>query len=347
MSSSCASSPAVGTALADKSASGAFVRKAAMFRDFVASNGSTEYLPESGRYLLYISYACPWACRCLAYIKIKGLEDAIRVAVVAPVWQRTKPSTDNHKGWVFDDSVEGATADPIFGAKTMREVYEKSKGGETAARFTVPVLFDTKSGRIVSNESSEIIRMLNTEFNAFAKHPEIDLYPTEHRAEIDAMNAEIYAAINDGVYKCGFAEQQAPYDEASAALFAALEKYDALLATRRFLVGSVITEADIRFVQTLLRFDEVYVVHFKTNSKPIRYFSHLAPYLADVYQSASLASTVNMHHIKHHYFLSHPELNPAGIVPRGNNEVAFLASCKHGREALGGAENGSVFYRGK
>jgi putative glutathione S-transferase len=280
---------------------------------------------------LYVSYACPWANRCLAVRALKGLESVVDVAVVSPVWDFTKPGVDEHRGWVFDPSFKDSTPDPLFGARTLRDVYEKLSGDMTVKKFTVPLLVDRKQGRIVNNESSEIIRMFNTEFNSLSSKPELDLYPEALREEIDKINAHIYDTVNNGVYKCGFATKQEPYDIAFRSLFDALEHYDEVLGSRRFLLGDKLTEADIRFVMTLVRFDEVYVVHFKCNKKPIRYFKNLFDYTCDVYQQG-IGPTINIAHIKNHYYGSHVKLNPYGIVPLGSADYTDFGRA-HGRDS--------------
>lgn len=303
--------------LAEVSATGAFVRTESACRDAVSGEPGAQFPAVAGRYVLYVSYACPWASRVLAVRAMKGLEHAIDLAVVAPIWDATKPDVDAHRGWVFDAAVPGATADPVFGSRTMRGVYDAC--GAAVAKFTVPALLDKVSGRVVNNESSELVRMLNSQFNHLAANPSLDFYPEHLRAEIDAVNDDIYNAINNGVYKCGFAQSQAAYNEAFAALFDALRRYEARLSSQRYLVGGVLTEADIRLFVTLVRFDAVYYVHFKCNGGLIRAdFPALHAYTRDIYQTPGVASTVHMGHIKEHYFGSHAKLNPFGIIPLGS-----------------------------
>ena len=329
-----ASSPATSVDATD--AKGAFVRKEATFRNVVSPDAGAEYPAEAGRYLLYVAHACPWACRCLAMRKLKGLEAAIDVVVVNPVWARTNPDSadDEHRGWTIDEGV-----DPIFGARTMREVYDRStpEGGPKASVYSVPVVFDTKTKTIVSNESSEIIRFMNTAFNAFAKFPDYDAYPEALRAGIDAMNERTYNSINNGVYRCGFAKSQEAYDGAVSELFERLDEVEAVLQKQRWLVaGSAApTEADIRLFVTIVRFDEVYVVYFKTNKKCIREYPALQAWLRSVYQynNGVLQDTVNMDGIKQHYYRSHPVLNSYGVVPAGPGTLASLAA-PHGRDSL-------------
>ena len=300
---------------------GAFVRTASGIRNFVSASGP--YPPAAGRYVLFISWACPWACRCAAVRALKGLEGAIALAVVAPVWRETRPAADGHRGWVFDPASEpDATADPVFGAATLRDVYDRAAehGSPRVAKFTVPLLLDRETRTIVNNESSEIMRMLNAEFNAFASRPHVDLYPPHLAAAIDAVNERVYGAINDGVYRCGVATTQAAYDAAEAALFAALAWADELLGRSRFLCGATLTEADIRLAVTLFRFDAVYVVHFKTARALVREMPHLHGFMLDVAQQPGVRGTINVDDIKRHYFLSHPTLNPRGIIPRTADE---------------------------
>lgn len=218
----------------------------------------------------------------------------------------------DERGWKFfaDDP------DPVNGFIFLAEGYEKSSPG-FADRVTVPVLWDRQEERIVNNESSEIIRMLNTEFNEFAKHPEVDLYPEESREEIDRLNERIYDAVNNGVYRCGFATTQEAYEEAFAILFEALDELDDLLGRHRFLTGPAITEADWRLFVTLIRFDPVYVGHFKCNQRRIADYANLGPYLRELYQQPGIAATVNLDHIKRHYYMTHPTINPTRIVPVG------------------------------
>jgi glutathionyl-hydroquinone reductase len=317
-------------------AKGAFVRKEATFRSVVSAEPGAEFPPEAGRYILYVAYACPWACRCLALRKLKGLEDAIRVVVVDPVWKRTRPDDENdqHSGWTIGEGV-----DPIFGARTVRDVYDKStpEGGPQASVFSVPIFFDTKRNVIVSNESSEIIRFLNTAFDAIATKPTFDAYPVALRGAIDAMNDRVYNSVNNGVYRCGFAKSQEAYDVAVSELFERLDELEVLLAKQRWLVaGSELpTEADIRLFVTIVRFDEVYVVYFKCNKKAIREYPALQAWLRSMYQFAdgALQDTVVMPAIKEHYYRSHPVLNTYGVIPAGPNTLADLVK-PHGRDAL-------------
>ncbi len=290
----------------------AFRRTESTFRNWVTPDGSPGptgeggFRAEPGRYHLYVSLACPWAHRTLIVRALEGLEEVISVDVVNPYM--------GPEGWNFE-RVPGATGDTVNGARFLHEIYTRAEP-DFSGIVTVPVLWDRQQGTIVNNESSEIIRMLDTAFDAFARHP-VDLRPAPLRAEIDALNAVIYDDVNNGVYKAGFARDQRAYEAAFDALFARLDELDARLATRRFLLGGEPTEADWRLFPTLLRFDPVYVGHFKCNLRRIADYPHLSGYLRDLYQWPGIADTVNLEHIKIHYFTSHPALNPSGIVPKG------------------------------
>eukprot|EP00794_Sanderia_malayensis_P011152 gene11152-12324_t len=307
---------------------GAFIRKDAVFRNFI---GTEEYIAEPKRYHLYISYACPWAHRTLIYIKLKGLEDVISVNVV-DYFLDFKTST----GWKFSPEKIDCTADTVNNFQYLRQVYELSQGGrEYAGRVTVPVLFDTKTKTIVNNESSEIIRMLNTEFNAFCKTEDqaaLDLYPEALKDEINELNSWIYPMINNGVYRSGFAKSQEAYDIAVKELFVGLDKVESILSNKRYLTGPTVTEADIRLFTTLVRFDHVYHGHFKCNKKRIIDFPNIFGYVRDMYQFRGIGETVNMLHICRHYMESHQFINPYGIVSIGP-DIDF--SSPHGRESIG------------
>ncbi|MBX9929974.1 MAG: glutathione S-transferase family protein [Methylobacterium sp.] len=291
------------------STGGRFKRADAKFRNWVTAEGSPGpsgeggFPAEAGRYHLYVSLACPWAHRTLIVRALKGLEDAISVSVVDPHM--------GDEGWVFDNS-PGATPDAVNGASRLYEVYLKADPG-FSGRVTVPVLWDKSRSTIVSNESAEIIRMLDAAFEA----PGPSLYPEALRPEIDAMNARVYDAINNGVYKAGFATKQEAYEEAFEALFAELDALDERLDRQRYLCGIDLTEADIRLFTTLVRFDPIYVGHFKCNRRRIADYRNLSHYLRDLYALPGVAGTVNLTHIKRHYYESHPTINPTGIVPLG------------------------------
>lgn len=287
---------------------GAFVRRATSFRGWIGNGPDAEFPAEPGRYHLYVSYACPWAHRTLLTRKLKGLEDVISYDVVDHFL--------DERGWTFAQSTEAATADTVNEKQTLRELYLMADASYVGS-ITVPVLWDKKTSTIVNNESSEIIRMLNAAFQEFARYPEVDLLPEAYQSEIDALNEWIYPSINDGVYRSGFARSQEAYDTAVTALFEALERAEDILSTRRFLTGEQLTEADIRLFPTLVRFDPVYATHFKCNRKRIVDFPHLWGYTRDIYQMPGVAETVNMEHIRRHYYESHKSVNPCGIVPHG------------------------------
>ena len=298
---------------------------------------------------LYVAYACPWAQRALIVRTLKGLEDVITVTVVYPIWQKTSDDPlDEHHGWVFGDSENnsgkplvntiglggpfpaaypGNDPDPILGAKSIREVYEKVN--DTDGKYTVPILWDKKLNTIVSNESSEIIRMLNSEFNEFAKNPNLDLYPNKNIQQIEDANDWIYPNINDGVYRCGFAITQPAYDAAIDDLTKAFDKLESILKKQRFVAGNTMTLADVRLFVTLLRFDEVYFVYFKTNTRSVAHTPAVLNYCRDIYQMPGVAETVNMEQIKLHYYASHPNLNRWSIVPRGSNFESLLKEPHH------------------
>jgi len=299
--------------------SGEFVRKPTSFRAQINRDETADFPPEAGRYHLYVSLACPWAHRTLIVRKLKGLEDVISVDVVDPLL--------DSRGWSFEQSIPGATGDRLADRSLLREVYLAADPGYEGA-ITVPVLWDRKSEVIVNNESSEIIRMQNREFDDFAKCPEVDLYPASLRDEIDALNDWIYPEINNGVYRCGFAQKQQAYSHAVQILFAALDRVEAILERSRYLCGDQLTEADVRLFTTLVRFDCVYVLHFKCNIRRLVDYPNLWGYTRDIFQLPGVAETVNLEHIKLHYFASHRQINPLGIVPDGP-DLDFTAP--HGR----------------
>ncbi|MBK3774219.1 glutathione S-transferase family protein [Azospirillum brasilense] len=299
-----------------KNSGGAFVRPETQFRNWVRADGSTPFQPEAGRYHLFVSLACPWAHRTLILRKLKGLEDAIGVTVVDPLMRE--------EGWTFPEP------DPITGSTRLHEVYTKADP-TYSGRVTVPVLWDKTTGTIVSNESAEIVRMLNREFDAFGD-ASLDFYPAELAEEIDRLNAFVYDRVNNGVYKAGFATSQEKYEQAFDALFAALDELDERLAGRRYLLGNRQTEADWRLFTTLVRFDAVYVGHFKCNLRRIADYPNLSGYLRDLYQVPGVAETVDFHHIKRHYYASHTMINPTGVVPKG---PALDLDSPHGRDSVG------------
>ncbi|QDZ02087.1 glutathione S-transferase family protein [Nitratireductor mangrovi] len=291
---------------------GRFVRSQSQFRDWVTADGSPApgrergFKAEPGRYHLYVSYACPWAHRTLIFRVLKKLEDAISVSVVDYFM--------GDDGWTFVER-DGATGDPLYGSDFLHQIYTRADP-HYSGRVTVPVLWDKKQETIVSNESSEIIRMFNSAFDEWGDASR-DFYPAELRSDIDRWNDRIYEAVNNGVYKCGFARSQEAYEEAFAALFEALGEVEAQLARSRYLVGDRLTEADWRLFTTLARFDPVYVGHFKCNLRRIADYQNLSNYLRELYQVPGIAETVNMFHIKQHYYGSHESVNPTRIVPVG------------------------------
>ncbi len=292
-----------------KSSGGRFVRKDSAFREWVRADGSTPFAPEAGRYHLYVSLACPWAHRTLIVRRLKRLEDAISVSVVHPFMGK--------EGWTFEnpDGTPGCIEDTVNGARVLHEIYTRADP-RYSGRVTVPVLWDRERETVVNNESSEILRMFNREFDALGD-ASVDLYPEALREAIDAMNAYVYPRVNNGVYRCGFATTQEAYAEAFAELFEALDRLDRELGERRYLVGDRITEADWRLFTTLVRFDAVYVGHFKCNLRRIADTPNLSGYLRELYQLPGVAETVSFEHIKRHYYESHDTINPTGVVPIG------------------------------
>lgn len=307
-----------------KKVKGEFTRSESTFRNWVTKDGSPgssgvgDFIAEPGRYHLYVSYACPWAHRTLIFRALKGLEDVISVSVVHPLMPE--------ESWVFAE-YPGATKDHVNQAHFLYENYRLADP-QFNSLVTVPVLWDKKKRTIVNNESSEIIRMLNSAFNDYAKS-DIDYYPDSLRQDIDSINSLVYHDVNNGVYRCGFATTQDAYNRAFDRLFDALEELEARLSLRRYLVGNQITEADWRLFTTLVRFDAVYYSHFKTNKKRLIDYSNLWSYARELYQVPGVAQTVNMDHIKMHYFGSHRSINPTGIIPNGP-EIDFM--LPHGRE---------------
>ncbi|TGD48747.1 glutathione S-transferase family protein [Halobacteriovorax sp. Y22] len=289
---------------------GAYDRIPRSFRDTISKDHDT-FKPESGRYHLYVSYACPWAHRTLIYRKLKGLEEHISVSVVSPDML--------DMGWTFETNISGATGDDLYGLNYLQEIYTKADP-EVSTSVTVPVLWDKKTQRIVNNESSEIIRIFNKEFNELTGNTD-DYYPKELASEIDELNDFIYPNINNGVYRSGFAKKQEAYESAVTRLFDALDKVEEKLEGNRFLLGERLTEADLRLVPTLLRFDCVYVTHFKCNLKRIKDYKNLSRYLKELYEMKAISETTNFEHIKRHYFYSHEDINPYRIVALGPSEI--------------------------
>ena len=294
-------------------ADGRFHREPTRFRNWITADGSPgptgegDFRAEAGRYHLYVSLACPWAHRTLIFRKLKKLTDAIGVSVVEPRMLA--------EGWEFNES----WPDHLYGKRRLYEIYQMTKPDYTG-RVSVPVLWDKARETIVSNESADIIRMLNSAFDAFGDSS-LDFYPENLRAEIDALNETVYENINNGVYKAGFAPSQEAYEEAFSALFNTLDDLDLRLDEQRFLLGDRLTEADWRLFTTLVRFDAVYYVHFKCNRRRIFDFPNLSGYLRDLFQVPGVKDTVDFEHIKQHYYFSHDRINPTRIVPLGPLQI--------------------------
>ncbi|RHZ43812.1 hypothetical protein Glove_853g14 [Diversispora epigaea] len=298
---------------------GEFRRKPSSFRNHIKKDPNAEFAPEKDRYHLFISWACPWAHRTVVVRALKGLENVIGLSVVDYFL--------GEKGWSFTPPVEiPGTSDK---AQHLSDIYYYNSDYE--GRFTVPVLWDKKLKKIVNNESSEIIRMLNDGFDDFVPETKgLTFYPENLRSQIDDINEWVYDTVNNGVYKCGFAASQAAYDKNITPLFNSLDRLEEILSKNKFLVGSTLTEADIRLWTTIIRFDPVYHTHFKCNLKSIEYnYPHLLNWARRIYQMPKIASTVNMHHIKHHYFESHKQINPTGIVPIRNGPDLGLPVIDH------------------
>ena len=295
---------------------GRFVRSESQFRSTIEKGG--EFEPESGRYHLYVSYACPWAHRALIFRKLKGLEPHIDVSVVKPLMVEN--------GWEFG---EAPLNEPLYGLDFMYELYLKADSNYSG-RVTVPVLWDKKTQTIVNNESAEIIRIFNSSFNELTGNTE-DFYPQDLRSKIDDVNEWVYNSINNGVYKSGFATTQDAYEEAFDELFTALDRVERILSKQRYLAGNQLTEADWRLFTTLVRFDAVYFGHFKTNKQRIVDYPAMWNYLLELYQYPGVKETVVMDQIKTHYYASHKTINPTQVVPKGP-DIDF--EQPHDREAL-------------
>ncbi len=287
------------------SAKGEFVRAAYPFRGRITADGSSGYPAEAGRYHLYISWACPWAQRTAIVRKLLGLDDVISLSVVDPL--------RDGRGWAFREG-EGHGLDPVNGFSFLREAYEATEPGYDG-HISVPVLWDKLQGRIVSNNFPDITIDLDTQFRRWAN--DVELYPAELRAEIDEINALVYERVNNGVYRCGFAQSQQAYHEAVTALFETLDRLEARLAGQRFLVGTTLTEADVRLWVTLARFDSVYYSHFKCSIRRLTEYPALWAYARDLYAIPAFRETTNFDHIKRHYFMTHSRINPTRIVPEG------------------------------
>ena len=282
-----------------KSTGGKFERKASQFRNWIASD--SVFMPEAGRYHLYVSLACPWAHRTLIFRKLKSLENLIDVSILSPRMLEN--------GWQFDKP------EPLYNFDYAYQIYTKADP-DYSGRVTVPILWDKQRETIVSNESAEIIRMFNSAFNALTGNMD-DYYSEALHHEIDVINAFVYDNINNGVYKCGFATTQVAYDDAFESLFSALDEVEMRLSQQRYLLGDMLTEADWRLFTTLVRFDAVYVGHFKCNRQRIADYPNLSNYLRELYQYEGISETVNIQHIKEHYYYSHESINPTRIIPKG------------------------------
>jgi len=305
----------------DEQVDGTFARQEDAFTGWVTADGRSGYPAAAGRYHLYVSLACPWAHRTIIVRRLKGLANAIGMTVVDPI--------RDDRGWAFRAG-PGMGPDPVNGFAFLAEAYTATDP-QYRGRVTVPVLWDTVTRRIVSNNDDDIMRMLETEFDAFAESSDLDFYPAEHRGEIDALNAEIYESVNNGVYRAGFATEQAAYTSAARDVFNQLDRLDERLATRRYLLGEHPVESDWRLFVTLIRFDAVYVGHFKCNLRRIADYPNLSGYLRDLYQFRDVAATVDFDHIKRHYYMTHDEINPTRIVPIGPQ---LDLTAPHGRERL-------------
>jgi glutathionyl-hydroquinone reductase len=298
---------------------GEFKRESAQLRNWVTSDGSAGKTGEAGfkaekdRYHLYVSLACPWAHRTLIFLQLKDLTDYISVSVVSPDMLE--------HGWEFDKS-NHSTGDKLFDYDYLHQVYTRHQSDYTG-RVTVPVLWDKQHNRIVSNESADIIRMLNTAFNAVTGNNN-DFYPADLQPQVNEINELVYHNINNGVYRCGFATSQQAYEKAYQQLFTALDKVEALLSRQRYLTGSLITEADWRLFTTLIRFDAVYHGHFKCNKQRLADYPNLSGFSRELYQWPGVADTVNFYHIKRHYYYSHTMINPSQVVPVGP-DIDYLA----------------------
>ncbi len=308
-----------------KDSKGRFLRNPTTFRNWITADGSSGFKAESDRYYLYVSFACPWAHRTLIMRRLKGLEDAIGLSIVDPLMAE--------EGWEFSN-YPGSIPDSVNGASYLRDIYAKADSKYTG-RVTVPVLWDKQTNTIVNNESREIIRMFDREFEAFAQN-KVNFCPEELQEEIDQTIDAIYNPINNGVYRAGFATTQEAYEEGVTQLFETLDYWEGVLGKQRYLCGEHITEADWCMFTTLLRFDPVYYVHFKCNIRHIWDYPNLWNYLKELYQYPGVKETCNLDHIKRHYYISHPHINPSGIVPKGpainfeepNNRFSLTAAVE-------------------
>jgi putative glutathione S-transferase len=299
--------------LAPRDRQGAYIRPATQFHNRISTD--SDHPPADDRYHLYVGMSCPWAHRTLVVRALKGLEDVISISIVTPV-----PESG---GWVFNQ--------PEQGCQTLAELYQLSQT-DYSGRSTVPILWDKQTKQIVNNESAEIIVMLNSELNQFAKHPELDLYPLELRSQIDHFNEKIYETVNNGVYRCGFAQTQSAYEQACQELFTTLDELDKILATNRYLCGDRLTLADVRLFTTLFRFDIAYYGLFKCNQRRIQDYSYLGAYLRDIYQIGGVAATCDLESVKRDYYGNLFPLNPGGLIPLDPDVTNLLAP--HNRHLL-------------
>ena len=296
---------------------GEFVRQGDQFRDWVGADSSSEYVAEPSRYHLYVSLACPWAHRTIIARKLKGLESVVGMTVVHPI--------RDERGWKFFTDT-----DKITGFEFLSEIYQATEP-HYDARVTVPVLWDCVRKRIVNNSEVDIVRMFNSSFDEWANDG-IDLYPVDQRSEIENLENFVYEKINNGVYRAGFAKNQATYNSAVVALFEALDWIEEYLSINRYLCGKTITAVDWNLFVTLVRFDCVYYSHFKCNQRRIADYSHLWGYLRELYQHPGITETVDFSQIKQHYFITQTHINPHGIIPLGPLDIDF--SMPHGRELV-------------
>ena len=284
---------------------GTYKRENSVFRDWISEEEGAEFLPESGRYHLYISHACPWAHRTLIFRVLKNLEDHISVDVVHPEMLEN--------GWAFNTKFSDTTGDSLYGKEFLSEIYTQANNNITC-RVTVPILLDKKSKKIVSNESADIIRIFNSSFDKITGNTE-DFWPKNLQKEIEPINKRIYETLNNGVYRAGFATSQSSYDEAVTKLFDTMEWLEEILSNNRFLLGDRVTEADWRLFPTLARFDSVYHFHFKCNRKRLIDYKNLWAYTRDLYQTFGISKTVHLNHAIRHYYYSHASINPHQIIP--------------------------------
>jgi putative glutathione S-transferase len=298
---------------------GTWVRPPSTFRDWISSDGSTAYAAEPGRYHLYVAWACPWAHRTMIGRRLKGLEDVIDVSFVDPI--------RDERGWAFTGE---PYVDRLHGWRYLSEAYVATDPSYEG-RFSTPVLWDEQTGRIVNNESADILRMMSTSFGELASS-DVELVPDEHRDEIDALNRRTYETVNNAVYRAGFASEQEPYEQVVRELFTTLDELDERLTDRRYLFGEEPVESDWRLFVTLVRFDAVYYIHFKCSLKRIADYRNLWPYVRDLYQEHGIADTVRLDEIRRHYYLTQSAVNPRGIVALQPEVVDF--TVPHGRRVL-------------